>query len=126
MNKLDARVSQLERDQAYFRSLTTTNVVTPPLLNVGEAAANKSVSDGEDCSPYRKHNDKHTISQTAKKRPVADAFEPEGLAVSSRTKYRKKLEVKIPGKVTGGSLGLGLPTPMHSVSTRISNLGASI
>ena len=116
MNKLDARVAQLERGHAYCQSLTATNAATPPLLNAGEAAANKNASDGEDFSAYHRKNEKNITSQTAKKRSIADAFEAEGLAVSSRTKYRKKLEVKIPGKVTGGSLGLGLPTPMPSVS----------
>lgn len=111
MHGLDARVAQLERDNAHFKAVG--NVAAAPQLQAPEAAGNdSSAPDGDGRSPPQVQK----LVKTSGKRSVANAFDAEGVTMPGRTKYRKKLEVKIPRKGNSGPSGLGLPTPMTSVS----------
>lgn len=63
-------------------------------------------------------------TKKSSKRSVGDAFDAECATMSGRTKSRKKLEVKLPGKVYEGPPGLGLPTPLTSVRIPFLNVSA--
>ena len=114
MQKLDARVAQLERNDAYFRMLTASNAGpgVQPFFAVND---NRVLDDDKDGLPPAQ-TDTETVTGASAKRTVASAFEGEGVTTPGRTKHRKKLEVKIPGKAAGLAPGVGLPTPMPSVS----------
>ncbi|KAF2629025.1 hypothetical protein BU25DRAFT_457280 [Macroventuria anomochaeta] len=112
MHKLDARVAQLERDVAYFQTLAALNAATG--TQPASSADGDAVPDGDNPSPSPAQIAAKITAKTSTKRPVADAFAAEGVTMPGRTKYRKKLEVKIPSKATGQAPGVGLPTPMPS------------
>ncbi|KAF9693202.1 hypothetical protein EKO04_008857 [Ascochyta lentis] len=115
MQKLDTRVDQLERDNAHFRSTAASHAV--PSLQIQAApkgTVNEGVPDGNEYSPLHEQSQGQKLGKTSAKRVVADAFPAEGVTMPGRTKYRKKLQVKIPGKGNGLPLGLSLPTPMPS------------
>lgn len=107
VHQLDARVAQLEQGDAPLNPLTTSNIGIGMTL---AAAANGDI----DSSPPE--DGMEPLSKASAKRSVAQAFSGEGVTMPGRTKYRKKLEVKIPGKATAHASGAGFPTPMPSVS----------
>lgn len=118
MRTLEARLTQLERGNAHFLAPTASET---DAVHADRALTAKTVRvhADDDCSVPEKNE--QAFNKASAKRPVADAFATEGLTMPGRTKYRKKLEVKIPGKIFGGSSGVGLPTPMASVSVLFSN-----
>jgi hypothetical protein len=113
MRQFDARVAQLERDVTHFRTLAASSAVTGALP--APAPNGDPVPNAGSLSPPTQ-NDAEKATKVSVKRPVADTFAGEGITMPGRTKYRKKLEVKIPGKTNVVAPGVGLPTPQTSVS----------
>ncbi|KZM28766.1 hypothetical protein ST47_g94 [Ascochyta rabiei] len=114
MHKLDARVAQLEHDNAYFRSIAASHAVPSLPVQAPSGTVNDGLPENNNRSPFSRLSQKQKLDNSSAKRPVADAFAAEGVTMPGRTKYRKKLQVNIPGKENGVPLGLGLPTPMPS------------
>ena len=113
VRQLDARIAQLECDITQFRTLTASSAVTRA-LPASAPNGDPVPKAGSPGPPVQK--DAKKAAKASTKRPVADAFAGEGVTMPGRTKYRKKLEVKIPGKTNLVAPGVGLPTPQTSVS----------
>lgn len=118
IHHLDARVAQLEYENAHFRALATLTVdgvhARPELpTKSDQVITHDGMINDDDRSTHNQSEDR-TFGKT--KRPFAHAFAAEGVSMSGKTKYRKNLQVKIPGNEPGGPPEMGLATPMASVS----------
>ena len=113
VHKVDARLTQLEGEVARLR--TTASTTDASAARSALVLNSHAIPDVDGRSPPAQNGSKVPIKALAK-RPIADAFAGEGVTMPGRTKYRKKLEVKIPGKADGSAPGIGLPTPQTSVS----------
>ncbi|KAJ4337682.1 hypothetical protein N0V95_008263 [Ascochyta clinopodiicola] len=125
MQKLDARVAQLEYDNVYFRSVVANQAVSDFQIQAPQGTVNDGVLENNNRSPSPKVSQEQNLDNSSAKRSVAKAFAAEGVATSDRNKSRKKLRVKIPGKENGLESGLGLPTPIPSALQTSSSLAVA-
>lgn len=111
IDKLDSRVVELEHEIVHFRALAAS-------YNNTDAHTGSAALTLNDLVPTQ--NKIQTPVKTSAKRTIANVSSAEGLTMPGRTKYRKKLEVKIPEKLAGETSGVGLPTPILSVRLLLS------
>ncbi|KAF1927025.1 uncharacterized protein M421DRAFT_93595 [Didymella exigua CBS 183.55] len=112
VNILETRVGQLEENNAPFHTLPNSNIGAP-------FAAPMNASGLLDPRSTKALPSKVTRKQATRasaKRPVAVAFTAEDSGNPGRTKSRKKLQLQIPEGVPPAAPGMGIPTPMLSVS----------
>jgi hypothetical protein len=114
MQRLEERVGLLEQNNALSSTLPpSTLCVGAPLTATADPG---DLLDDSDTGPSPYRNDWKGVTKASAKRSVATAFIGEGTTLPGRTKYRKKLQLKIPETAPPPASGAGIPTPMLSVS----------
>lgn len=110
MQSLHARVTQLERSVPYSQTTTMTAATNGPYATFAAAGNNVPDANGPKSPPTQ--NESKGLGTMSRKR----SFRTDGNVLPGRTKYRKKLQVKIPDQNLDRAPAVGLPTPMLSVS----------
>ncbi|KAF3041860.1 hypothetical protein E8E12_001110 [Didymella heteroderae] len=113
LTDLEARVGHLEHQGVPFQTLSASSMAVGAPL--GAALNAEGLLDGDDTEKTPAQEDLMAEKNTSTKRPIAEAFSGEGTTMPGRTKYRKKLQLKIPKTVPVAASGACIPTPMPSV-----------
>lgn len=113
LSQLEARVGHLEHQDALSKTLSASTIDIGAIPVAVTNAQGFPNGHGTDITPAREAS--NAVQKTSAKRPVAKAFSGEGTTLPGRTKYRKKLELKILEQEPARDPVAGIPTPMFSV-----------